>query len=171
MSKLHGEGSSVRPSDELLRLQGQSLFLVGYAEEAEAIRGDVLRLAEEDGYDVHALVFRPQPESRMQYRRLVNMAKARLRENPNLEPWTGDRQFFYDTSAARGRALSAEQRDELARVMRLTPLTGVAVGIEAFIVRGSYHGIRKLEKFDEDKFAPSAGYWEAGVIGVGDGRC
>lgn len=170
MLKRHGEGSSVRPSDELLRLHRQSLFIVGYSEEAEALRSDILRLAEDDGYDVHALMFRSQPESRMQYRRLVNMAKVRLRQNPNLEPWTGDWQFFYDTSAARGTTLSVEQRDELARVMRLTPLTGVAVGIEAFIVRGTYHGIRKLEKFDEDNFAPSTSYWESGVIGVDDGR-
>lgn len=153
---------------DILRLNRQSLFIVGYSEEAERIRGDVLDLAAADGYKVHHLLSRSAAESRMQYRRLLNMAKSRLRGNSDLQPWAGDWEFFYDTSAARGTTLSMEQRDELGRLMRLTPYTGVAIGLEAFAVRATYRGIRKLEYETEWTVAGEQSYWVSGVVSDDD---
>lgn len=157
----------VSAASELFRLNGQSILLVGHSDDVDAAREMALQLAAADGYEIHALIDRRLKETRKQFKRLTALVCRRLEENPDLQPWTGDRQFFYDSNAARGDALSPDAREELARVIRLAPYTGIFIGIESAGPPSVYQGVRTVQgTHDRVQYGWGDFRWRSFVLGM-----
>lgn len=148
------------------RLHGRSLCLSGETKRVDPAREKLLDLAEADGYELHVLVDSSRKASTRQYRTARALVRERLRQNPELRPWNGDRVLFYDSNIARGTHFSEERRLEVARMMRLSPVTGVVFVLESFGPRTEYAGVRSIHGSHERlKYGWGDWRWVEGVIG------
>lgn len=127
----------------LFRLQGQSIGVFSEPRKLDAVRPMLLDLAREDGYEVTSLVH--EKPNKLVGRILIEV-EERLRANPGLELWQSEFKLYHMTNACgTGPAsLSGSLRLELARVMRLTPYTGIAIAVEGTHPAGWHRGLRAV---------------------------
>lgn len=154
-----------RPTTDwnVFRLHGQSLGVYGQERDIDRVRDVVLGYALEDGWKTE--VSGPW-EFRRGLRAATKEVESRLRQSETPELHTGaDRKLFY-LGALGG--LKTGVMEHLARVMRLTPYSGVAVAFEArspFVVLRGSRGVSATYEF------PTGGdsylRWRPGIIGEG----
>lgn len=127
---------------DLFRLRGQSVGVYAPALESRVARLDLLRLAEEDGYEVHRI---PHTSLVATIQDIFDDVEDRLRQNPQMEEWPfGGRKLHYMMNAS-SAALTGSARAELGRAMRLSPYTGVSIAVEGVTPPPEFYGLRILE--------------------------
>lgn len=133
------------PTDDLLRLNGESFVLFGRREHRAQVRTSLLAGAEEDGYRVTNLSQFSRPKTIVE--RLDRLVEESVIENPTLEPWGGEWRLYVVTDPGHTSSHSFGQsfRDELACVMRLSPVTGIVVAMECDRSPSSFTGLRHVE--------------------------
>lgn len=149
----------------LFRLQGQSIGVFSEPRKLETVRPMLLDLAVEDGYRVTSLVHE-KPNKLVRF--ILAEAEQRLYANPSLEPWShGDTKLYHMTNACGvgPASLSGSLRPELARVMRLTAYTGIAIAVEGVEPYSEYHGLRAVVgKHDRLKYGWGKFRWKSRLI-------
>lgn len=132
-------------TDDLLRLNGESFVLHGRAEYRAGPRKSLLAGAEEDGYVFSNLAGIPNRKRVIE--RLGSLVRTRLAANPTLAPWDGDWKLYVVTDPGHTSIDHFGQsfRDELACIMRLTPVTGVAVVTECEMQYSCFAALRHVE--------------------------
>lgn len=150
---------------DLFRLNGQSVGVYAPARESRVARANLIQLAGEDGYEVHRI---PHTSLVSTVQDIFDDVADRLRQNSGMQEWPlGDRKLHYmmNTSSA---ALTDEMREELGRVMRLTPYTGVTIVVEGVTPPAEFHGLwlltgsysRQKHNYGEYRWRPEVFYSE-----------
>lgn len=149
----------------LFRLQGQSIGVFSEPRKLDTVRPMLLDLAREDGYEVTSLVHE-KPNKLV--RCILAEVEERLRANPDLETWQqGGRKLYHMTNACGvgPASLSGSLRPELARVMRLSVYTGIAIAVEGVEPSSAYHGLRAVVgKHDRLKYGWGKFRWKSSIL-------
>lgn len=153
---------------DIFRLHGQSLAMYGARVDTQAARHQVFHLATtEDGYTSETLTH--LSGERMSHRiiELSETVESRLRENPKMVPYSGaDLRWYFMGSPHQVHGIGDESRQELARMMRLTPFTGVAFGVESLQPQEAFAGVRSIRA----KYTRGVREWKEGIfLGWADG--
>lgn len=155
-------------SPDTFRLHGQSLAMYGARADTQTARNQVFHLATtEDGYTSETLTHLSGARMSRRILELSEMVEHRLRENPKMVPYAGvDLRWYFMGSPHQVHGIGDEARQELARMMRLTPFTGVSFGVESLQPQEMFAGVRSIRA----KYTRGVREWKEGIfLGWTDG--